>query len=106
MARITINKIAVRLEKNEHKHWRGIHVVIINPLDCRVERASIFDTYESNEAFDNFADIDIPENFIVVAACKDDCVKHLTEKGRQFFVDLGSKLINKLKYREGFVFIG
>ena len=49
---------------------------------------------------------DIPDGHIVVAACKDDCVTKLSEKGKLWFENMGSKDILKLKYRCGFAFIG
>ena len=43
---------------------------------------------------------------IIVAACKDECVNHLSNKCKLWFTAMGSKEIWKLKYRRGFVFIG
>ena len=48
---MTINGEPVDIEKNENSHYRGMHVVIINPTDGEVEFAKVFDTYENSETF-------------------------------------------------------
>ena len=66
----------------------------------------MFDTYKSSVLFDKFIKRTIPEGYIVIAACKDDCVTELSEEGKKWFEDMGSKLIRDLTYRCGFAFIG
>lgn len=44
--------------------------------------------------------------YIIVAACKDDCARKLSDKAKKFFSKMGSRTIKKLKYRQGFAFIG
>ena len=41
-----------------------------------------------------------------MAACKDDCVTKLSEKGKKWFQSMGSKEIAHLEYHQGFAFIG
>ena len=53
-----------------------------------------------------FIDLGVPPGNIILAACKDDCVTNLSQKAKLWFQSLGSKEINKLKYRQGFSFIG
>ena len=51
-----------------------MHIVIINTLYGTVESTNVFDTNKSSEKFDSFINKqDIPDNFIIVAACKDEC---------------------------------
>ena len=66
----------------------------------------IFDTYKTSVEFDEFIANFIPEGYIIVAACKDDCVTSLSTKGKQWFASMGSLEIWKLAYRESFAFIG
>lgn len=66
----------------------------------------MFDTYKSSAQLDAFIASGIEEDFIVIAACKDDCVTNLSEAGKQWFAGLGSTEIAKLKYRHSFAFIG
>ena len=77
-ARITINDVPVEVEMNEHNHDRGLHIVLINSSNGQVQLAKVFDTYRTSDAFDAFIAEGLPEESIVVAACKDDCVRSLS----------------------------
>ena len=44
-AKITINGEQVKLDPNEHGHNRGLHIVVVNPEDGKIELAQVFDTY-------------------------------------------------------------
>lgn len=102
-----INDVPVVLEGNGQNHsTRGLHVVVINPADAHVESAKVFDTYSTSESFDAYISRDVPEGHIVVAACSDDCVTNLSDKGKQWFANMGSEEIWNLGYRCGFSFIG
>lgn len=69
------------MEANEHNHYRGLHIVIINPQDDEIVAAKIFDTYNASRSFDDFIQKQIPHGHIVVAACMDDCISALSQKG-------------------------
>ena len=94
------------MQKNESEHYRGLHLVIFNPFIGVVDYSQVFDTYKTTENFDNFIKSKIPQNFIIIAACMDECVNKLSLAGKQWFADMGSKEIWKVDYRCGFVFIG
>ena len=83
-----------------------MHLVIIDPKTGQVEAAKAFDTYETSLELDKFISNSIPDGRIVVAACKDDCTRRLSEKGFEFLEGLGSQEIRKLTYRDGFALIG
>ena len=80
--------------------------MIIDPKKGILVDAKVFDTYKSSASLDHFLSNDIPKGYIVIAACKDDCISNLSQKAKQWFIDQGSDEINLLKYRESFVFIG
>ena len=103
-----MNDVPVDVDVNEHDHYRGLHIVVIDPTDGSVEWATVFDTYESPEGFDGFIakDLHLKQGSIVAAACKDDCATKLSLRGRQWFANMGSKEIWNLGYRQGFAFIG
>ena len=106
---ITLNGLPVYVEKNEHNHERGLHIVVFNPFLGMIESAKVFDTYQTSrghDSFDAYITKHIPEGHIVVAACKDECTTQLSEEGKQWFSSMGSTEIQNLKYRCGFVFIG
>lgn len=96
----------VKVNPNENNNFRGLHLVVINPKNGKVETARAFDTYESSEEFDKFLNTYIPDQYIIVAACKDECTTNLSNEVKYWFSEMGSKMIWSLSYREGFVFIG
>ena len=106
-AKITINDVQVKVERNLGGHYRGLHVVLINPQNGKVEFAQVFDTSESSHPFNAFlAHHEIPEGYIVVAACQDDCRKKMSHKCKRWFKAMGATAVTKLKYRQSYAFIG
>ena len=74
-ATITIDGVPILLEPNTSDHFRGLHLVVINPSSGEVTFAKVFDTYESSLQLDDFIDSNsIASGNIVVIACKDECV--------------------------------
>ena len=85
--------------KNESGHFRGLHIVVINPDDGKVFFAKCFDTYKTCKGFDRFILYGAPPGFIVIAACKDDCVTFLSQDAKKWFGIMGSSAIYELSYR-------
>ena len=81
-SRITINDEKVNFQPNENNHDRGLHIVIINPFNGQIESAKVFDTYESSAALNKFILEDVPQSYIVVAACKDECSTNLSGEAK------------------------
>ena len=106
LAKITINNIPIRVERNENDHYRGLHIVVINPKNGKVEAGRVFDTYKTSEQLDSFILNCVPPRYIVVAACKDECVTNISLEAMKWFVGMGSQEIKKLAHRQGFAFIG
>lgn len=104
-AEITVNHQKIEIEPNENGHFRGLHIVVINPNTQKVELAKAFDTHDSPKSFDAFITQDLLQGHIVVAACKDDCVSNLSASGKRWFSDMGSVAITDLKPSQGFAFI-
>lgn len=104
-AKITINEIPVQLEKNEHHHYRGLHIVAINHHNGSISLAKVFDTYKTSYGLQNAIE-SIPDGTIVVAACKDECVTKLSKYCKEWFSGMGSQEIWNLQYRNAFAFIG
>ena len=75
---ISINDIPVKMIDNETGHSRGLHIVVINSYDGKVEMTKVFDTYKTSEGFHEFIDHAIPEGHIIVAACQDECMSNLS----------------------------
>ena len=84
-----------------------MHLVIINTLFGTVEKALVFDTYTSSQELENFiTNYKIFDNFVVLAACKDDCAKNLSQKCKMWFSNMGSREIWNLGYHDSFSFVG
>ena len=96
----------VEVEKNENNHYRGLHIVLVNSANGKVEVAQAFDTSASAQGFDNFIANELDEGYYVVAACKDDCVTNLSQAGKKWFASMGSTEIWNLEPKQGFAFIG
>ena len=85
----------VEVAKNENGQNRGLHVVVINPFNGNVESAQAYDTYETSASLDNFLNTSaIPEGYIIVAACKDDCATNLSVNAKMWFANMGSHEIS------------
>ena len=82
-----------------------MHIVIINTIG-NVESAKVFDTHTTSLRLNEFVSTGVPEGYIVVAACNDDCVTQMSHKGKIFFANMGSKSIWELGYKCGWAFIG
>ena len=106
IAEIRLNGNLIYVEKNESNHYRGLHIVIVNPANGKVEFAQVFDTHKAPDNFDNFIKKVMPDRHIIIAACKDDCKQHLSDQARVWFGSMGSFEIYGLIYRKGFAFIG
>lgn len=91
---------------NQNNNYRGLHIVVLNPKNGKVETTKVFDTYKSSENFDKFICNKIPKNHIIVAACKDECTNRLSQTAKSWFAAMGSNKIWNLEYRQGFAFIG
>lgn len=81
---------------------------MLDPDDFKVEYAQCFDTYKSSSEFNQFIKRVqcIPDGYIMIAACQDDCVTNLSEEAIEWFESMGSDEISELAYRQSFVFIG
>lgn len=91
---------------NESKNYRGLHIVVINGNDGRIEKAQVFDTFRSSETLEKFINAKTPDGSIIVVASQDDCTTNLSEKAVAWFESMGSSDILRLRYRCGFAFIG
>ena len=90
-AQISINDTILKIKKNENNHYRGLHIAVINPRTGKVVQARGFDTYKSSATFDAWIGKGVKKGRIIVVACKDDCWTALSEKGKSWFRNMGSK---------------
>ena len=106
-AKITINDKVIKPVKNENGNFRGMHIVAVDPQDGKIYENHVFDTYESSDTMEKWIKKNyIRLDWIVIAACEDECAKNLSNYVKRWFGFMGSKEIWKVGYREGFTFIG
>ena len=92
----------------DEKHGRGLHIIVINSENCNLAYDREFDTSKSSIELETCIQNDFPlfpEGWIIIATCKDDCVKNLSRKSKEWFRSIGSKKIDKLKYQCSFAMI-
>ncbi|KAF9173211.1 hypothetical protein BGX21_004454 [Mortierella sp. AD011] len=87
---------------------RGINLVVIDPVQGVLIESVSFDTHISEDESDDLARLVdwLHPGLIVVCSCKDDCFEHLTNSARLALKQLGSGLVNDLKYRDSWCMIG
>ena len=109
-AKITINDILINPEAKASdigRTNRGLHVIIMDSADGSISLCLVFDTYKSSDEFEDWiSKNNVNEGMIVIAACKDDCTTNMSLKVIKWFKDMGSQEITKIRYRQGFAFIG
>lgn len=99
-AEITINGKKVNLYPNENRHFRGIHIVVIHPHTGAVAWSAAFDTYVQWKGLDYFCQhSSIPNDYIIVCACKDEASTNISQFSKQWFQKLGSENFCKLYFR-------
>lgn len=103
---IKLDGLPITMEPNESGHFRGLHIVIINPLTGDIEAGKVFDTYKSSAMINLFIKGNFKKGCIVAAACRDECSNALSTEVKTWFASMGSRLIWQLQYREAFAFIG
>lgn len=84
-AKILVNDELVIMEPNENNHFRGLHIVIINPENGNIEFAEVFDTHETSDNLNQLIASIIPRGQIVVAAVRDDAFAKLSVFARSWF---------------------
>lgn len=106
-ASISVNGKIVQVEKNSNGHFRGLHIVVIDPDNGKIVLAKAFDTHATTLGIKEMLDGGgAPEGFIVIAACQEECVKKMTQKIKKWFTDMGSSEIWNIQHRQAFAFIG
>ena len=106
-----VNTTYISVDPNENGHFRGLHIVIVNPMNPKdIILSAVFDTYKSSEVLDQVIkesiEKGVPDGYIIIAACKDDCTTNLSDYAKNWFSSMGSTLIHNLEYRQSFAFIG
>lgn len=101
-------RIVVNDEDVLEKAGRGVNIIALAGQNHEVIHSQTYDTFASKKASEQLAaDLaTIPLGSVIVAAVKDEASKSLTQSAKDFFINMGSKEVSQLGYREGWLFIG
>lgn len=85
---------------------RGMNIVTYNPDTKKVQHVSTFDTYkEDSTDLEMFLE-SLPARIIIMVAVWDDAAIKLSNHARVLFNSLGSSMIQNLKFRDVWYFVG
>lgn len=90
------------------KAKRGINVVVLAGNNHEVISSNTYDTFASEKNSEQMAaDLAaVPVGAVIVAAIKDEGSRKLTQAAKDAFINMGSKEISNLGYRDGWFFMG
>ena len=71
--------------------------MVLIDTDGKIQLCKAFDTSEFFHNFDKFIIKDLPDGYIIVAVCKDDCVSAMSHSGKEWFRQMGSNEIQNLE---------
>ena len=85
---------------------RGLNLAAIEPKTGRVELVANFDTYEDESTrLEEWLDA-VPVGDIVAVVSFDEASTMLSEMAKKIFYEMGSSLIERLKFRASWYFVG
>ncbi|CAJ0931048.1 unnamed protein product, partial [Mesorhabditis belari] len=85
---------------------RGLNVAVIDPKSRAVVRVGHFDTYEQESSgLERFLDLVEPGQ-IVAAVSFDEASTMLSEMAKRILYELGSSMIDRIKFRAAWYFVG
>ncbi|CAL8242487.1 unnamed protein product [Merluccius merluccius] len=85
---------------------RGINIVLVNGETGALIKTGFFDMWAGDVApFIKFLK-EIPEGTVVMMATFDDPATKLNEEARKLISELGSSVVNSLKFRDNWIFVG
>ncbi|KAJ1658122.1 hypothetical protein IWQ61_002587 [Dispira simplex] len=101
-SRIAVNRVNIPLSH------RGLNVVVIDPVQKALEETVTFDTHQSAAEANEFSQYirNLESHMVVVVAVRDECAENFTSEARQACELLGSRLINRVGYRDSWCLIG
>ena len=104
---ISIDDNVVYQHQGESAQSRGLHVVVLSQHTGKLTASTIFDVYafEQDEEIAKFLN-SLQDGRIVVFIVKDEGANNLKKVGRNAIKAIGSRLIDRLEWRNSWAFIG
>ncbi|CAL8386089.1 unnamed protein product [Gadus morhua 'NCC'] len=85
---------------------RGINIVLVNGETGALIKTDFYDMWAGDVApFIKFLK-EIPDGTVVMMATFDDPATKLNEEARKLISELGSSVVNSLKFRDNWIFVG
>ena len=85
---------------------RGFNVAVLNPKTKKVTSVNVFDTYQQESSSMEVFLENLVEGDIIAAVVSDDGQKKLKLHARDLYNKLGSSMIQNLKFRDIWYFVG
>ncbi|GAB1610993.1 uncharacterized protein LOC115220313, partial [Argonauta hians] len=85
---------------------RGMNVVTYDPRQKKVLYVANFDTYKEDSTDLEIFLEDLQDDFIIMVVVYDDSAIKLSQHARQLFNSFGSSMIQNLKFRDVWYFVG
>ncbi|XP_060078502.1 protein O-linked-mannose beta-1,2-N-acetylglucosaminyltransferase 1-like [Ylistrum balloti] len=94
------------VDKQVNDAGRGFNVVIIDHVSFQVKSISRFDTYSKDSLNLEFFLDKLEPDDIVIAVVNDDGSRKLSLHAKELFNQLGSSMVQNLKFRDVWYFVG
>lgn len=94
------------LSEKVNKAGRGFNIAVLDSSTKKVSTAKVFDTYEDDSPSMEVFLENLVEGDIIVAVVSDDGQRKLNQRARDLLNQLGSSMIQNLKFRDVWYFVG
>lgn len=85
---------------------RGINIVIVNPKSKQVIRVGHFDTFQDDSSnLEIFLEV-LGDRDIILVVAFDEASTKLSDHAKSLFNEVGSAMIQNVKFRDNWVFVG
>ncbi|UMM31049.1 hypothetical protein L5515_012686 [Caenorhabditis briggsae] len=93
-------------DKDLNNAGRGLNLAMLEPKTGKVTAVAHFDTYEDeSNGLVEWLDA-IPTGYIVAVVSFDEASNQLSDMARRIFYEMGSSMIDRLKFRASWYFVG
>ncbi|CCD66977.1 ILEI/PANDER domain-containing protein [Caenorhabditis elegans] len=93
-------------DKDLNSAGRGLNLAMLEPKTGKVTAVAHFDTYEDeSHGLEEWLDA-VPTGYIVAVVSFDEASNQLSDMARRIFYEMGSSMIDRLKFRASWYFVG
>ncbi|CAI5447986.1 unnamed protein product [Caenorhabditis angaria] len=93
-------------DKGLNNAGRGLNLAILEPKTAKIKDVKRFDTYQDeSKNLEEWLDA-IPTGYIIVGVSFDEASNMLSEMAKRILYEMGSSMIERLKFRAAWYFVG